>query len=165
MISFSAVIKKFAKQGEKTGWQYLEIPSEIAGVIKPGCRKSFRVKGRVDHHNISQISLLPMGEGNFIIPLNDTLRKAIRKTTGAAVTLRLAEDKTEPGICPELIECLKDEPRAFTNFQKLPRSHQRYYSNWILSAKTEPTKAKRIAKTVTAMIRNLSFGEAMKSQD
>ena len=45
MIHFNAVIKKFNEQGEKTGWTYIEIPEEIASKIKPGYKKSFRVKG------------------------------------------------------------------------------------------------------------------------
>ena len=35
MIQFNSVIKKFAKQGEKTGWSYIEIPEEVAIKIKP----------------------------------------------------------------------------------------------------------------------------------
>jgi hypothetical protein len=163
MITFTAIISKFGQQGEKTGWSYLEIPAEIAEQIKPGTRKGYRVKGKLDNYRIEQVSLLPMGEGNFIIPLNAAMRKAIKKNVGATVTLQLAEDKKEPELCPELVECLQDEPAALKNFQKLPPSHQRYYSKWILSAKTEQTKAKRIAKTIEGLIKNLTFGETMKS--
>ncbi|MGE5108027.1 MAG: hypothetical protein ACM3H8_10810, partial [Sphingobacteriales bacterium] len=35
MITFTAVIKRFDKQGEKTGWTYIEIPSDIADKIMP----------------------------------------------------------------------------------------------------------------------------------
>lgn len=163
MVTFTAIIRRFGQQGEKTGWSFLEIPAEVAEKLKPGTRKSYRVKGKLDNYKIEQVSLLPMGEGNFIIPLNAAIRKGIKKNVGATVKLQLAEDKRELEICPELIECLQDEPVARKNFEKLPPSHQRYYSKWILSAKTEETKAKRIAKTIEGLIINRTFGETMKS--
>lgn len=163
MITFSSIIKKFGALGEKTGWMYLEIPAKIAEQIKPATKKSYRVKGKLDDHKIEKTSLLPMGEGNFILPLNNAIRKGIRKTVGAKVKLQLTEDKRELEISPELIACFEDEPTAYDNFKKLPPSHQRYYSKWITDAKTEQTRTKRIAKTIDAMLSNKSFGEMLKS--
>jgi hypothetical protein len=44
----------------------------------------------------------------------------------------------------------------------LPVSHQMYYSNWIESAKTVGTKAKRIGLTIVAMEKNMTYGEMLK---
>ena len=164
MQSFTSTIKKFGEQGEKTGWSYLEVPAEIAEQLKPGYRKSYRVKGKLDNYKIQQVSMLPMGGGNFIIPLNATIRRAIGKSKGAVVMLQLAEDSRGLEIYPELIKCLKDEPAALDNFRKQPGSHQRYFSKWILSAKTDITKAKRIAMTVKAMANNLDFGQMLRNE-
>ena len=41
MVRFSTIIKKFADQGEKTGWTYIEIPHTIADQLKPGIKKHF----------------------------------------------------------------------------------------------------------------------------
>ncbi|MFX5998869.1 DUF1905 domain-containing protein, partial [Acinetobacter baumannii] len=79
MIQFATIIKKFAKQGEKTGWTYIEIPEAIAQQIKPNNKKSFRVKGKLDSFSIKGIALLPMGEGSFIMALNAEMRKGIKK--------------------------------------------------------------------------------------
>lgn len=65
---------------------------------------------------------------------------------------------------PDMLACLSDEPKALSYFQKLPKSHQNYYSKWIDSAKTEATKAKRIALTVTACARQMHFGEMLREQ-
>ena len=67
MIQFNAVIRQFAEQGEKTGWSYITIPSDIADQLKPGFKKSFRVKGKLDSYSIAQQALLPMGNGEFIL--------------------------------------------------------------------------------------------------
>lgn len=59
MVQFTAVIQQFAEQGEKTGWSYVTIPADIAQKLKPGNKKSFRVKGKLDAHPIAQQALLP----------------------------------------------------------------------------------------------------------
>jgi hypothetical protein len=163
MIEFSTAIKKFGSQGEKTGWTYIDVPANIAQLLVPDNKKSFRVKGFLDEHEISGVALVPMGGGDFIMALNASLRKQIRKDQGAILKVRLQVDHKEIKPPAELIECLQDEPKALANFNKLPRSHQNYYTKWIESAKTDATKARRIAVSVTVLATGQTFGEAMKS--
>ena len=162
MVQFTAVIQQFAEQGEKTGWSYVEIPPDISEQLKPGFKKSYRVKGKLDAHPISQQALIPMGNGVFIMPLKAGLRKALHKNKGALLKLRLMEDTKPLEICTELLECLGDAPKAGKKFMALPRSHQMYYSNWIGSAKTIRTKARRIACTIEAMEKNLTYAEMLR---
>ncbi|HKB43543.1 MAG TPA: DUF1905 domain-containing protein, partial [Chitinophagaceae bacterium] len=61
MVQYTATIHRFEKQGEKTGWTYIEVPVDIAQKIKPGNKKEFKVKGKLDNHTIKRVSLLPMG--------------------------------------------------------------------------------------------------------
>ena len=79
MVTYTAEILKFKQQGEKTSWSYIEVPVNIAKKLKPGCKVSFRVKGKLDNFPIKQVSLLPMGKGDFIMPINATFRKGTRK--------------------------------------------------------------------------------------
>lgn len=69
--------------GEKTGWMYIEIPVDIATKLNPDCKKSFRVKGKLDSYPVEKVALLPMGKGNFIMPFNAQMRKATGKRNGA----------------------------------------------------------------------------------
>ena len=62
-----------------------------------------------------------------------------------------------------LIECLKDEPKALNYFETLPTAHKNYFSKWIESAKTKPTKTKRITLTVNAMLKKMNFPEMLRS--
>jgi hypothetical protein len=162
MIHFNAVIKKFVEQGEKTDWSYIEIPEEIAFKLKPNCKTSFRVKGSLDDYGIERTSLLPMGNGNFIIPINAILRKALGKRKGAIIKVSLTEDKREIEINKVFLECLADEPSALEFFNSLPGSHRNYFSKWIDSAKTEATKEKRIIIAVIALSRRLGYPEMMR---
>lgn len=159
MISFTATILKFLENGEKTGWTYIEIPSHTAELLQPGNRKAFRVKGSLDKYSFTGISLLPVGEGKFIMPLNAAIRKNIGKRKGATVHVSIEADKRlfEPPVY--IHECLEDEPKAKVFFFGLPKSHQRYFINWIESAKTEPTKTKRLAQAVTAWSKGHGFAE------
>ena len=163
MIQFTTTILQFAEQGEKTGWSYINIPASFAQKLKPENKKSFRVKGWLDNYEIKGISLMPMGEGNFIMALNATIRKAIKKNKGAKLLVQLEADNHQPKPPAELIECLKDEPEALAYFKQLAASHQNYFSNWIKSAKTHATKAKRIAQCVTALSKKFDFGQMLRS--
>ncbi len=93
MVTFKAEIERFAEMGEKSGWTYVFIPQAIANKIKADCKKSFRVRGNLDQVDIAGVSLVPMGGGDFIIALNATLRKKLKKDLGAVLTLALEEDK------------------------------------------------------------------------
>jgi len=162
MVEFSTTILQFAEKGEKTGWSYVTIPPDIVDKLKPGFKKSFRVKGKLDNYPIARQAVLPMGNGEFILPLKAALRKAIHKNKGASLKLVLEEDTRPLKVSQELIDCLADSPKAVEQFTSLPRSHQMYYSNWVESAKTISTKAKRIGLTILAMEKKLSFGEMLK---
>lgn len=163
MITFKAEIERFAEMGEKSGWTYVFIPQAIANQIKPDCRKSFRVKGRLDVVAIEGMSLVPMGEGNFIMALNGELRKKLKKQLGAVLEMQLEEDTTFKIEMPDDLElCLADEPHLLRNFLKQPKSHQNWYINWLNTAKTEATRTKRIVKIVNAMDKDWDFGTMMR---
>jgi len=149
--------------GEKTGWTYVEIPKDISDWLKPGWRRSFRVKGKIDNFTISGMAVLPMGGGGFILVLNAAIRKGIGKRKGAMVSLSLVEDKSPLKLNPELLECLADEPEAQTFFDSLAPGHRNYFSKWIDSAKSESTKTKRIAATVNAMVRKMDYGQMIRA--
>ena len=104
IISYITTILKFKEQGEKTGWTYIEVPIDIALKLNPNNKKSFRVKGKLDNYPIQKIALLPMGEGNFILPLNEAIRKGIGKKQGAMLQVKLEKDKSEVVINSDLMD-------------------------------------------------------------
>lgn len=135
--------------------------------IKPGQKTSFRVKGMLDNFPINLIALLPMGksgdvEGGFIMPVNATMRRGIRKEAGATVRVDLKLDDSPMPISADLLACLSDDPAAQAHFQTLSRGHQTYFSNWIDEAKTDGTKAKRLTQAVTGLAMGLDFGQMIR---
>jgi Domain of unknown function (DUF1905)/Bacteriocin-protection, YdeI or OmpD-Associated len=162
MVRFNTIILQFGQQGEKTGWSYIKVPAAIAGKLKPGNKRSFRVKGMLDYQPIQKVALIPMGDGDFIMALKAALRKAIGKNKGARLTVQLEVDNVVIKPPADLLECLADEPKAMEFFKKLAKSRQNYFGNWVRSAKTEATRAKRIAEAVNAMAKSRDFGEMVR---
>lgn len=162
MVQFTATIHRFEKQGEKTGWTYFEVPPDLAQELKPGNKKEFKVKGKLDAHPVKRVSVFPMGGGRFIFVLNAGLRKAIGKKQGAIIKVQLTEDKSEFIFNKDFMECLDDEPVAKIFFQSLTGSHQRYFSKWIDEAKTEPTRTKRIVMSVNALAKKWGYPEMIR---
>lgn len=163
MIHFKTIIKKFDRQGEKTGWTYITITARHAELINAGVKTSYRVKGMLDNYAIEKIAVMPMGDGSFIMPLNATIRKGIKKQKDATLEVHLELDKEPVKIDRDFMECLEDEPVALQTFGKFPKGHQNYFSKWIESAKTEPTKAKRIAMAINALAKGWGFPEMIRA--
>ena len=164
MITYTTIILKFADQGEKTGWTYIEVPADVANALKPNNKKSFRVKGMLDAFEFRGAALLPMGEGNFIMALNADIRKGIRKREGAMLNVTLAPDPDfKIGVPDDLMECFNEEPDALEFFNSLTQGHRDYFVKWIESAKTQPTRVKRIVQTVNALTQRMDYGQMIRA--
>lgn len=162
-IKFNSTIEKYGQNGDKTGWTFITIPTSEATKLNPLVKTSFAVKGFLDKVHISQVTILPIGQGNFILPLNAPLRKKLSKTKGESVLVTLEIDKEPYRMNALLIECLNDDLVALRLFNTYTPSHQRYFSKWIDAAKTDETKAKRIAQTLNALHLNQNYGEMIRS--
>ena len=163
MVQFTATIHKYEAKGEKTSWTYFELPAGIIQELKPGNKKEFKVKGKLDNLVIKRVSVLPIGGGIFIMPLNAAMRKSLGKRHGAMLKVQLTEDKSDFVFNSDFMDCLDDDPAAKIFFQTLTGSHQRYFSKWIDSAKTEPTKTKRITMAINALARKWGYSEMIRA--
>lgn len=164
MIDFTTIILQFGEMGDKTGWTYIDIPADIAQQLKPGNKRSFRVKGRLDEYTVAGIALMPTGNGNFMMALNAEMRKGVHKSKGAMLHVQLEEDTEFIIVVPDdLITCFEYEPEAWQFFNSLAKSHRNYFIKWIDSAKTQPTRDKRIALTIDAMVKRWDYGMMIRS--
>jgi hypothetical protein len=163
MVTYTTTIKKFDEQGEKTGWTYIDVPEDIAQQLKPGTKTSYRVKGKLDKHSIAGVALLPMGNGNFIIPVNAAMRKEIAKKKGAMLTVQLAVDTKPLQAPPAFLECLADDPKAKTFFEGMKLSHRNYFIKWMGGVKSEAAVEKRIAQVIGALSKGQDFVGMIRS--
>lgn len=162
MIRFTATVDKFDKNKDKTGWMYLEFSAKQAHQLKPNTKVSFRIKGTLDAFPIEKTSLLPMGDGKFILPFNAAMRRGTGKKTGDKIKVVCEADDRKPTLSKDLLACLKEDPVALKFFNALPLSHKNYYSKWIDSAKTASTKTRRLVALVNGFARHLPFTEILR---
>jgi hypothetical protein len=163
LVKFQALIEKFADAGSNTGWTYIVIPFEAAEQINPGNRKAFRVKGMLNSFPINSKGVMPMGEGNYMMALNKEMRNGINKGVGSKIEVQIEIDTDPIPHDEELLMCLEDAPEASDFFYSLTKSHQKYFSDWIASAKTIETKSKRIALAIQALGIHWDFGTMLRS--
>ena len=165
MVDFNTIIQQFNEYGDKTGWNYIEVPPDIAMQLKPKDKRSFRVRGFLDGFAIAGKALLPHGEGKFILPLNEAMRKGVRKSKGAMLRVRLEFDVDYKLEVPEdLQQCFDFEPEAAEYFYSITKSHQGYFIKWINDAKTDETRANRIVSTVNAALRRIDYGMMLREK-
>ncbi len=155
---------KFGRKGEKSGWTYIEFSEEFIQNINPGVRRTFRVKGKIDAYEFSGLNLLPMGKGVFILPINQNVRRIIKKKEKDTVEIEINLDLTSFELDNDFLEYLETEKNALNFFNTLTRSHQNYFSKWISSAKSPITKANRISETVIALSKKQNYSEMIRSK-
>ncbi|MFN0199884.1 MAG: DUF1905 domain-containing protein [Bacteroidia bacterium] len=136
------LLQKFSGKG---GWTYAEIPSIAQNKNNPfGWVK---VRGSVDDFPLEHYKLMPMGNGKLFLPIKAALRKKIGKEAGDSVYIVLYADETPRQIPEEIVQCFKNEaPALYQTFLHFTEGEQFAYLNWIYEAKTEETKANRIAE-------------------
>ena len=146
------------------GWAYVEVPQAIANQLKPGYKQVFRVRGEIDGHVFSGLALMQKGEGDYFLAINGKMRRVLKKGMGDVLSLSLEEDKDFTIEIPEDLEVclLDDEDDLMARFMALAKSHRNYFIKYITEAKTEPTRAKRIAMTLEAMTLGLDFGAMIR---
>ncbi|MEC3878851.1 YdeI/OmpD-associated family protein [Parapedobacter sp. 10938] len=165
MTTFRAEIQRAENQGAAmAGWAYVEVPHAIANQIKPNYKQVYRVRGQIDGHAFAGLALMPKGEGDYYLAINGSMRRVLKKGVGEVLALCLEEDKDFKIVMPEDLEvCLLDEDDDLMGkFMALPMSHRNYFITYITDAKTEPTRTKRIAMTVEAMILGIDFGAMIR---
>lgn len=133
----------------KGGWIYVVIPP-----VDQNLKRRFgmvKVKGHIDDYVLS-CNLMPMGTGELFLPVKAEIRKKIKKKEGDWVRLTLYADASALEMPEELIDCLKDEPKAYENFQKLAEGAQKEFRDWVYSAKKDETKVARIARMIDMLV-------------
>lgn len=146
---------KLEKFPGKGGWTFARIPEIAKDKSQPfGWVK---VRGTIDGVEIKKYHLMPMGNGQLFLPVKAEIRKKIRKEEGDTITVILYPDNDPLEIPDEFSICLQDEPNAREFFFSLSEGEQKYYLNWIFSAKKEDTKVSRMAEAVTRLSQRRKF--------
>lgn len=152
LVNKKYLLERFPGKG---GWTYARIPEILQD--KKAHFGWVKVRGTIDGYEISNYHLMPMGNGSLFLPVKAEIRKKIKKNEGDKVHVILYPDN-EPLVIPEeMLLCLQDEPVALKFFNSLSESEQKYYIQWIYSAKKEDTKVDRIVKAINRLVKGLKL--------
>lgn len=147
LVDNKYLLEKFQGKG---GWTFARIP-EI-----PQDKHAYfgwvKVRGTIDGFEIRKYHLMPMGNGQLFLPVKAEIRKKIKKQEGDHVHVILYPDDEPLETPEEMLLCLKEEPKALAFFKSLTESEQKFYIQWIYSAKKEETKINRLAKTIDRLL-------------
>ncbi|GHF71971.1 hypothetical protein FHX82_000762 [Amycolatopsis bartoniae] len=130
----------------------IEVPPDVLAALSGGKRPKVRVRLNGYEYRSSVGS---MG-GRAMLPVSAEIRSGAGVSAGDEVEVELLLD-TElrtVEVPPDLAQALAAAPAAQAAFDKLAYSHQRRYVLWIAEAKTEPTRQRRVAKTVEELSRS-----------
>lgn len=141
----------FEKIEGKGAWTFVEIP-EIPMAKNPF--GMLRVKGKIGDYELSNVHLMPIGNGHLGLAVKSEIRKKIKKQAPDIVHITLYKDNTPLIVPEEVLLCIEDEKGLLDKFEKYDLGQKKTFINWICFAKTEQTKANRIAKMIEIIENN-----------
>lgn len=142
MQAFNAPIVEAASKGGA----YIEIPFNVEEVYGA---KRVKVKATFDGIEYRG-SLVRMGSDCHILGITKAIRQKIGKSIGDSVLVTLKEDD-EPRFIEvplEFKEIIEQDIELLNFWNTLSYSAQKKYADWMMSAKKEETRAKRLATSV-----------------
>jgi len=152
LVNKKYLLERFPGKG---GWTYVRLPEIAKNKNKPfGLVK---IRGSIDGYEIRKYHLMPTKEGGLFLPVKTEIRKSIGKEAGDKVHIILYPDDEPLEVPEEMLLCLKDEPGAYKFFSTLSESEQKFYIQWVYSAKKEETKIDRLAKTIDRLAKGLKM--------
>jgi hypothetical protein len=149
--SFTAVIINAGGGGA-----FVEVPFDVETAF--GSKKP-KVKAMIEGVPYRGL-LVRMGGEHHILIILKGIREQVGKTFGEKIKVTVEPD-TQPRVIEipkDLLKEFKKEKQAKTFFDSLSYTHQKEYVLWILEAKKDETRERRIMKTIE-MLKNGQKGK------
>ena len=145
-VSFRAVV-----ESARGGGHVVEVKPDVAE--KLGAKHRARVRGTLDEAEYRS-NLISM-DGRLVVCVHKATLKAAGRDTGDTVRVTMAIDG-EPlpnDEVPEILgRALKKNARARSAWESMPPSHRRRYVGFIIEAKRDGTRARRVEDSIRQMI-------------
>ena len=131
---------------------YVTVPFNVAEVF--GTKGQVKVKAYFDGYEYRG-SLAPMGGGCHVLGIRKDIRKAIGKTFGDLVDVKVERDLEPRKVTiPEELEAqFSLNPEAKAAFDKMAFTHQREHAHYVDEAKKPETRQRRALKTIENLLK------------
>ena len=153
-VKFKALIHKPDLIGSMN---YIQIPFNPKHEF--GKSGSIKVKGKINNTDFENFSLIPVGDGSYIMNLKDALIAKARATIGEMTQFELELDKTSHELPLDFLNALEKDYIAKEFFNNLKESQKTHFLNWIDEAKKDLNRNIRIKKSVEMLRNHQKFGE------
>jgi hypothetical protein len=134
--------------GGKTATGF-EVPADVVEALGRGKRPPVTV--RIGEHEYR--STVAVMDGRYLLPLSAENREAAGVTAGDEVEVELELDTAprEVDVPDDLARALDAEPEARRTFDGLSNSNKKWHVLQVTGAKSDETRARRIAKSVATL--------------
>lgn len=131
-------------------WTYLVVPFDVEKAFGRGGQ--VKVAGTIAGVSFRS-SLLPNGDGNHFLVVPKAVRDKAKAKVGDRVKVALGLDAAPRAVeaPPDLAKALVGNKAAKQAWEAFAPSHRKAYVAWIVEAKRQETRARRIEKAVVMM--------------
>ncbi|MBD2872331.1 YdeI/OmpD-associated family protein [Paenibacillus arenilitoris] len=128
-------------------WTYMTVPFDAEKLF--GSKARIAVKGTINGVSYKG-TLMPNGNGEHFMVVNQAIRDAIGAEAGDRVTVTMERDEEARivRVPDDFAGQLAGHPKAEAAFHKFSYSCQKEYVDWIESAKKAETRQSRIQKAI-----------------
>lgn len=152
--AFEAPIEKFGVGKKKVIWyNVLIVPDDVCTVLPLADYPRLRVEGEIADIPIAN-ALMPTGDGrHYVIVAPNVLRDGeVRLGDVVEMRFRIADqDHVESPL--ELERAIKRTPGAEEKWEVLTPGKKRMLAQHVFSAKTPPTKIRRVDEAIEALLK------------
>ncbi|CEN85537.1 Uncharacterized protein conserved in bacteria [[Clostridium] sordellii] len=151
IYNFEATIKKIPDKDAT----FIEIPFNVEKELGA---KSAKVKAKFDGINYRG-SIVSMGNGCYMIGVTKAIRKEIGKDAGENLLVEIEKDEEvrEIELPIDFKVELEKNKIVLKFYDNLSYSSKRKYYQWIVSAKKEETRRKRIIEAIFKLESNIKL--------
>jgi uncharacterized protein YdeI (YjbR/CyaY-like superfamily) len=104
-------------------------------------------------------SLTPSRRGAYIRLIMDAKKEETREPRVREVISRLEQNTGDPDDIPRFVkQALTANAKAWENFRNLAPSYRRHYVGWIMHAKKDETRERRLREAVALLEQNKKLG-------
>lgn len=143
-MEFRATVRLDGKTATGIG-----VPDEVVQALDNGNRP----RVRVSLNGYSYQTTVARMRGEFLFPVSAAVREEAGVSAGNEVDVQIELDSAprEVEVPAALADALKANPRAHESFDKLSYSNKKRHALAIDSAKTDETRRRRLAKTLSEL--------------
>lgn len=132
----------------KRGAGHVDLPASVKQALMSNAKawKNFR-------------SLSPSRRSAYVRLITDAKKEETRDRRVRDVISRLEQNTGDPDDIPRFMKtALKANATAWENFQSLAPSYRRHYVGWIMHAKQQETRERRLKEAISLLEKNKKLG-------